>query len=87
MQEESIHIDDVKGGVGVEDDVVVEVGSDAVEAFHVLVDDLDELPWSSAAFLWHNKPLEEARGVVERSEGYRVLVHRYLAKRRAEVED
>ena len=31
-QEESLHISDVKGEVGVEDDHVFEVGSDAVEA-------------------------------------------------------
>ena len=37
-------ISDVKGGVGIEDDHVVEVGSDAVEAFDDLVDDLDEPP-------------------------------------------
>ena len=38
-------------GVGVEDDDVVEVGSDTVEAFDEFVDDLDEPLWSSAVFL------------------------------------
>ena len=39
----------MNGGVDVEDDHVVEVGSDAVEAFDDLVNDLDEPPWSSVA--------------------------------------
>ena len=45
-QEELLHISSVKGGVDVEDDDVIEVGSPTPDD---LVDDLDELPWSSAA--------------------------------------
>ena len=86
VQEEILHISDVTGGVGVEDDAVVEVGSDAVEALDDLVDDLDEPPWSSAASLWHSQPLEETRGCAESSERCRVLVHCYLMQRRIEVE-
>ena len=52
-QEELLHVSDVKGGVGVEDDDVIEVGSDVVEALDDPVDDLDEPPWISAASLWH----------------------------------
>ena len=61
-QEELLHVIDVEGGVGVEDDDVVEVGSNAVEAFDDLVDDLDEPPWSNAASLCHCQPLEETCG-------------------------
>ena len=43
-QEELLHVGDVRGGVGVEDDHIVEVGSDAVGALADLVDGLDELP-------------------------------------------
>ena len=64
-QEDLLHISDVKGGVGIEDDDVVEVGSDAVEALDELVDDLDEPPRRSAASLWHNQPLEESHGCAE----------------------
>ena len=53
----------MKGGVGAEDDDVIEEGSNAVEALDDLVDDLDKSPWSSAASLWHYQPLEETRGV------------------------
>ena len=38
-QKKIFDISDVKGGVGVEKDAVVEVGSDAVDAFDNLVDD------------------------------------------------
>ena len=86
-QEEVLHVSDVKGGVGVEDDHVVEVSSDAVEAFDGLVDDLEEPPWSGDASLLHHQPLEEAHGCKESSERYRVLVHCCLVKRRAEVEE
>ena len=41
-QEELTHICDVNGGVGVNDDDVVVVGSDAVEALDDLVEDLHE---------------------------------------------
>ena len=51
-QEELLHISDVKGGVGVKDDDVVEVSSDAVEALGDLVDDLDEPAWNSACLLY-----------------------------------
>ena len=37
-QEEVLDVSDVKGGVGIEDDHVAEVRSDAVEAFDDLVD-------------------------------------------------
>ena len=40
-QEELLHVSDVKGEVGVEDDDVIEVGRDVVEALDDLVDDLD----------------------------------------------
>ena len=83
-QEELLHVNDVKGGVGVEDDDVIEVGSPTPDD---LVDDLDELPWSSAASLWHNQPLEETRGCPESSERYRVLMHSYLMKRRDKVKE
>ena len=73
-QEELLHISDVKGGVGVKDDDVVEVSSDAVEALGDLVDDLDEPAWNSAASLWHSQPPEEARGCAESSERYRILM-------------
>ena len=43
-QEEVPHVSDVKRGDGVEDDHVVEVRSDAVEAFDDLIDDRDEPP-------------------------------------------
>ena len=39
-QEKFLHNSDVKGAVGVEDDDVVEVCSDAVEAFGDLVEDM-----------------------------------------------
>ena len=80
-QEEILPVCDVKGGVGIEDDHVVEVSSDAVEALDDLVDDLDEPSRSSAAPLWHHQPLEEA------PERYRVLVHCNLVKIRDEVEE
>ena len=56
---------DVKGGAGVENDDVVEVGSDAVEGFDDLVDDFDEPPWSSAASLWHASHSKRRVGVQE----------------------
>ena len=86
-QEEPLHVSDVKGGVGAEDDDVIEEGSNAVEALDDLVDDLDKSPWSSAASLWHYQPLEETRGCAESREGYRALMHYYLMKRRDEVEE
>ena len=72
---------------GIEDDQVFEVSSDAVETVDDLVDDLDEPPWGSTSPLWHHQPLEEARECAESSERYRVLVHRYLVKRRNKVEE
>ena len=85
-QEEPLHVSDVKGGVGAEDDDVIEEGSNAVEALDDLVDDLDKSPWSSAASLWHYQPLEETRGCAESSERYRVM-HCYLVQRRDEIEE
>ena len=49
-QQERLHVSDVKGGVGVEDDDVIEVDSDVIGD---LDDDLYEPSWSSAASLWH----------------------------------
>ena len=66
-QEELLHVIDVEGGVGVEDDDVVEVGSDVVETIHDLVDDLDEPSLSSADSLRHYQSLEETRGCAESS--------------------
>ena len=43
-QEECLHFRDVTGGIGVEDDDVVEVGSDAVEALDDLVGPCPLLP-------------------------------------------
>ena len=77
----------MRGEVGVDNDDVVEVGSDAVEASDDLVDDLDERLGNSAASLSPNQPLEERRGCAESSEGYRVLGHCYLMKRQDEVEE
>ena len=77
---------DVKRGVGVEDDDVVEVGS-AVESFDNLADDLDEPPWSSAASLRHNQPHEMTLGCAESSVRYRALLHCCLMKRKDEVEE
>ena len=82
-----LHISDMKGGVDVEDNDVVELGNDAVEAFDNFVDDLDEPPWTSAASLCHNQPLEDKRGCAESSERYRVLVHYYLMERRDELKE
>ena len=53
-QEKILHFSDVKVGIGVEDDGVVDVGSDTVEACDDLVDDLDEPLSSSAASSWHD---------------------------------
>ena len=86
-QEEFLHVSDVKGGVGVEDDDAINVGSNAVEALDDLVDDLDEPPWSRAASLWHYQPLEETRGCAEGIKRYRVRIHCYLMKRRDEIEE
>ena len=72
-QEEALHVRDLKGGVGIEDNHVVEVSSDAVESLDDLVDDLDEPPWSSADPLRHHQPLEEAHGCAESSERCVVL--------------
>ena len=76
----------MKGDIGGEDDGVVDVVRDALEAFDGLVHDLDEPPWSSAASLWYNHPLEEARSGVESSERHRVVV-RYLMRRRYKVDE
>ena len=90
-QKKILHIGDVKEGVDGEDDGIVEVGSDGVDDFadlvDDLVDDLDEPPWSSAVSLWHNQPHEETRGCAESGERYRVLVHFDLMKRRNELEE
>ena len=85
-QEELLYISDMKRGVDVEDDDVVEVGSDVVETIHDLVDDLDEPSLSRADSLRHYQSLEETRGCAESSERCRVLVHCYLMQRRIEVE-
>ena len=74
-QNQFLHIGDVKGGVGVEEDDVVEVGSDAVEDVDDLVDNLNEPPWSSAASLRHKQPLKEVRGCTASTERCRVFVH------------
>ena len=68
MQEELLHISDVKGGVGIEDDDVVEVSSDAVEALGDLDNGLVEPPWSSVTSLWHNQSPKETRGCIQNSE-------------------
>ena len=86
-RENSIIFGGVKGGVGVEDDGVIEIGSEAVEALDDLVDDLDEPPWSRAASLWHYQPLEETRGCAEGIKRYRVRIHCYLMKRKDEIEE
>ena len=86
-QEELLHVNDVKGGVGVEDDDVFQVGSNAVEALDDLDDDLDEQPWSSDTFLRHYQPLEETRGSGGSSERYRVLMHCYLMTRRDKIQE
>ena len=57
---------DVKRGVGIEDDDVVEVGS-AVESFDNLADDLDEPHGRNTAALGHDEPLIETRGSAKRS--------------------
>ncbi|MEP5732609.1 MAG: hypothetical protein ABJL67_24930 [Sulfitobacter sp.] len=82
-QEQFLHVGDVEGEMDVEDDGVVDVGGNAVQALDDLVDDFDDLPWSSAASLTHNQHLEKARECTESSERDRVLAHRYLMDQEA----
>lgn len=51
----------MKGVIGVDDDDVVDVGSDAVQVLDDLVADLNQPVWSSAASLGQTQPLEMAR--------------------------
>ena len=55
----SSDVGDVVGGVGVEDDDVVEVRGDAFRAFDDLVNNLKEPTGGGTAALRHHKPLEE----------------------------
>ena len=70
----------VVGRGGIEDDDVVEVCGDPLQAFDDLVDDLDEPAGGGAAALRHYKPSEEPVGGAERLQWDGVLVDRDLVK-------
>ena len=80
--EQSHNCEDVSGGIRVEHDNIIEVGGHVGQAFDDFIDHLEEPLRRQAAPLWHDQPLEEARGSAECREGYRVFVNRYLVERR-----
>ena len=67
-------VGDVVGGVGVEDDDVVEVRGDAFQAFGDLVNDLNEPIGGGTAALRHHKPLEESVWRAKRRQWDGILV-------------
>ena len=80
--EQSRNGQDVSEGIRIELDNVIEVGGHVGKAFYDLVDHLDELSRRRGAPLWHDQPLEEARGREECRERDRVFVSRYPVERR-----
>ena len=82
--EQSHNGEDVSGGIRVEHDNIIEVGGHVGQAFDDFIDHLEEPLRRQAAPLWHDQPLEEARGRAECRERDRVL-NRYLVKRRDEI--
>ena len=78
--EEHPHCLDVNRRVGVADDHIVEVGCHLFQALYNLVQNPDDTPARSAAALWHDEPLTEARVSVKRRERSGILVRGILMK-------
>ena len=74
-------VDDVVGGVGVEDDDVVEARGDAFQAFDDLVNVLNEPTEGGTAALRHHKPLEEPVRRAKRRQRDGILVDGDLVER------
>ena len=78
--EERPHCLDVSCWVGPEDYHIVEVGCHLFQALYNLVQNPDDTPARSAAALWHDEPLTEARVSVKRRERSGILVRGILMK-------
>ena len=82
-----LHVGDVVGGVGVEDDDVVEVRDDAFKAFDDLVNDHNKPTEGGTGALRHHKPLEEPVWRAKRRQRDGILVDGDLVERGDQVEE
>ena len=80
-------VGDVVGGVGVEDDDVVEVRGDGFQAFDYLVNNLNEPTGGGTAALRHHKPLEEPVWRAKRRQRDGILVDGDLVELGDQVEE